>query len=153
MKNLIEFQGGLVLIIIFFLSITSYSANPDKPTKETANTYNDYTILSDETLMKVQTNLMKGLNSDNLGLEVSCAYFIGELGCCKARVHLMKLARSGETEELRIIAGLSLYKIHSDIGMYQLKGMAQTDKSSRVRKIFDRIYQKYAYNKYTFIDG
>ena len=68
----------------------------------------------------------------------------------KAMIPLLMLATSGSTEEARVIAGLSLYKIQSNIGMCRLKGLSKSDKSELVRRVFDRIYKKYVSDNYTF---
>ena len=68
----------------------------------------------------------------------------------KSLIDLLKLARSGKSEESRIIAGLSLYKIESDIGKYLLKSFRKSDDNEKVRRTFDRIYKKYISDKRSF---
>jgi hypothetical protein len=68
-------------------------------------------------------------------------------------IPLLKLARNGVTEEERIIAGLSLYKIESNIGMHLLKGLSQSDESRRVRNIFSKIYKIYLSNNRSFVSN
>ena len=153
MKHLKKIRLGLVAVSIVVLSSFLYAGTPEnpvpgknvpeKPALSTLNMFNDFSVFSDEKIEIIEDNLILGIKSDNTGLQTSCAYFLGELKSDKAMIPLVKLAKYGKTEEARIIAGLSLYKIHSKIGMYQLKGLAKTDKSERVRRVFDRIYKKY----------
>ncbi len=112
--------------------------------------YNNYAILTDEEYHQVEQNLLAGINSDNIGLQTSSAYFLGEMKSDRAMIPLLKLVQNGDTEEARIIAALSLYKIESKIGMYRLKYLAETDESELARRVFGRIYQKYVFDKYSF---
>lgn len=139
-----------VSIISLLLHSTTFGtrlSNVDEP--ETTG-YNNYTILTDEEYHQVEQNLLAGINSDNIGLQTSSAYFLGEMKSDRAMIPLLKLVQNGETEEARIIAALSLYKIESDIGMYRLKYLAETDESELARRVFGRIYQKYVFDKYSF---
>jgi len=99
---------------------------------------------------QVEQNLLAGIKSDNIGLQTSSAYFLGEMHSDKSLIDLLKLARYGNTEESRIIAGLSLYKIESNIGMYLLKSLRESDESEKVRITFDRIYNKYISDNRSF---
>ena len=97
-----------------------------------------------------EQNLLAGIKTDNVGLQTSSAYFLGEMKSDKSLIQLLKLARYGETEESRIISGLSLYKIESDIGMYLLKSLRESDDSEKVRGSFDRIYKIYISDNRSF---
>lgn len=80
-----------------------------------------------------EENLLVGIESDNLGLRTSCAYFLGEYKSDKAIIPLMKMLKSGETEEERILAANSLAKINSKRGMFAIKQRSKFDESPRVR--------------------
>ncbi len=141
-----------ISIISLLLHSTTFGtklSNVDEP--ETTG-YNNYTILTDEEYHQVEQNLLAGINSDNIGLQTSSAYFLGEMKSDRAMIPLLRLVQNGETEEARIIAALSLYKIESKIGMYRLKYLAETDESELARRVFGRIYQKYVFDKYSFRD-
>jgi len=142
------------LIFISFISLLFYStafgtklSNGDEQGK---TGYNNYAILSDEGYHQVEQNLLAGIKSGNIGLQTSCAYFLGEMKSDRALIPLLKLVKNGETDEARIIAALSLYKIESKIGMYSLKYLAETDDSELARQVFTRIYKKYVFDKYSF---
>jgi len=121
--------------------------NSDEPDK---SNYTNYTVLTEKQYEQFEQNLMAGIKSDNIGLQTSSAYFLGEMKSDKSLIYLLKLARYGDTEESRIIAGLSLYKIESDIGMYLLKSLRNTDNSEKVRRTFDRIYKTYISDNRSF---
>ena len=107
-------------------------------------------MLTEEEYQQFEINLLAGIKSDNIGLQTSSAYYLGELKSYKSMIQLLKLARYGNTEESRIIAGLSLYKIESDIGMYLLKSLRKTNDSEKVRLTFNRIYRKYISDNRSF---
>ena len=143
----------LIFVFIVFALSTSlvFALEPVKPTKaKSTNTYNDFTVFSEEEYDQIETNMLIGIKSNNTGLQTSCAYFLGEMKSDIAMIPLLKLVTNGETEEARIIAALSLYKIESKIGMYRLKYLAETDESELAKRVFGRIYQTYVSDKYSF---
>ena len=140
----------LVPILILILSSALSAREPAKPAKNVVSSYNNFTVFTEDRLSLIEDNLLTGIKSKNSGLQTSCAYFLGEMKSSKAMISLLRLARNGATEEARIIAGLSLYKIHSNIGLYQLKGLSERDESELVRKVFDRLYKKYVSDNYSF---
>ena len=143
----------LVFAFMVFALSTSivFATEPVKPAKaNSTSTYNDFTVFSEEEYDQIEANMLAGINSDNTGLQTSCAYFLGEMKSDRAMIPLLKLVRNGETEDSRIIAALSLYKIESKIGMYRLKGLSQTDESELARKVFERLYEIYVSKNFSF---
>lgn len=140
----------LVLGLFLFLSSTLLALEPASPAKYVTSSYNNFSVFTDDELSLIEENLLGGVKSNNVGLQTSCAYFLGEMKSDLAMIPLLRLARNGKTEEARIIAGLSLYKIESHIGLHILKGRAQNDNSELVRKTFDRLYKKYLSNSRSF---
>jgi len=141
----------LALIVIVLSTSIVFAVEPVKPAVASSkSTYNDFTVFSEEEYDQIETNMLIGIKSNNTGLQTSCAYFLGEMKSDRAMIPLLKLVTNGETEEARIIAALSLYKIQSKIGMYRLKGLAETDVSELARRVFDRIYKIYVSDKYSF---
>jgi len=139
-----------VSVISLLLNSAAFGTKLSNVDEPEINGYNNYAILSDEEYDRVEQNLLAGIKSGNIGLQTSSAYFLGEMKSDKALIYLLILAHYGNTVESRIIAGLSLYKIESDIGMYQLKGLRQSDDSEKVRRSFDRIYKKYISDNRSF---
>ena len=140
---------SLIFIIVISFSLNSFvfaDGGPEKP-KPTSNSYIDYSFFSDEDYLQIEANYLLGLNSDNIGLRTSCAYFLGEMKSDKAIIQLLKLLRYGETDQERIIAALSLYKIGSKRGIYKIKILAGTDKSEKVRIVLSRLYRTYVAQK------
>lgn len=95
----------------------------------------------------VIVNLMNGVNSGNQGLRMSSAYFLGELKADEAVIPLMKILKSDENEEARIMAGLSLLKIKDSRGLFAIKQAIEFDDSERVRKMCSIFYQDYLTDK------
>lgn len=86
-------------------------------------------------------SLIKGINSDNFGLRTSSAYMLGELKCNKAIIPLMKMLKSEEREDARIVAALALCKIGEPRGIFALKQAIRFDSSERVRRLCTNFYQ------------
>ena len=149
MKRLIIKLVFVSIISLLLYSTTFAGKLPNADEAETT-AYNNYSILTDEEYNQVEQNLLAGIKSGNLGLQTSSAYFLGEMKSDIALIPLLRLVRNGDTEEARIIAALSLYKIESNIGMYRLKHLAETDESELARQVFARIYSKYVADKYSF---
>ncbi|MCB9208623.1 MAG: hypothetical protein H6609_04530 [Ignavibacteriales bacterium] len=95
----------------------------------------------------VEETLLVGLNSENLGLKTSSAYFLGEYGTSKSVIPLMKVLKSGKTEEERISAAVALSKINSDVARFAIKQRAKFDESERVRKQCALCYQESSLTK------
>jgi hypothetical protein len=143
----------LVFAFMVFALSTSivFATEPVKPAKASStNTYNDFTVFSEEKYDHIETNLLIGIKTNNTGLQTSCAYFLGEMKSDRAMIPLLKLVTKGKTEEVRIIAALSLYKIHSKIGMYRIKQLIKSENSELANNVFKRIYNVYRSDSYSF---
>jgi len=88
-------------------------------------------------------SLLQGLQSDNLGLQAGCTYMLGELCCGKSVIVLMDILHNNPSEELRILAALSLYKIRDSRGMFAIKQEMKFDESERVRRMCEKFYSAY----------
>jgi len=87
--------------------------------------------------------LQQGLNSDNLGLQAGCGYMVGELSCQRSVITLLKLLHDCPSEELRILAALSLYKIGDSRGIFAIKQAIKFDESKRVQRMCEIYYKAY----------
>lgn len=96
---------------------------------------------------QIEDNLIVGINTDNRGLQVSCAFFLGELKSERAVIPLLRMLKSGITEEERIIAALSLSKIKSEQGMFAVKQRIKYDESERVQKLCAKFYNCFLENQ------
>jgi hypothetical protein len=102
---------------------------------------------SKEKYQQIEDNLLVGINTENRGLQISCAFFLGELRSERAVIPLLKMLKSGETEEERIIAALSLSKIDSEKGLFAVKRSIQFDDSERVQRLCSLFYNCCMKNK------
>lgn len=125
---------AVVLVTTFLFSSASFAEG--NTTAMQANTY--------ET---IELNRLIGLTSDNDGLKVSCAFYLGEMKSKKAVIPLMALLRNGKTDEGRIIAALSLMKIGNTQGVYMVSRAAKFNNSGRVRYICEKFYNGYLIEK------
>ena len=90
-----------------------------------------------------ETNLLVGLNSDNFGLKVSSAYFLGEIKSKKATNRLMEMFHNSDKPEVRQVAALALYKIGSDRGIFAIKRAIQYDDDKQTRKLCKIFYYQH----------
>lgn len=98
------------------------------------------TNYSQEKYTQIEDNLLVGLATDNMGLQISCAYFLGEMKSERAVIPLLKMLKSGETEEERIIAALSLAKINTGKASFAVKQRIIFDDSERVQRLCKLFY-------------
>lgn len=104
--------------------------------------------LDDKSYQKYESNLLAGLNSENPGLQISSAYYLGEIRSEKAVVPLIKMLRESENEDLRIISALSLIKIDSELGVYMVKQAQKFNDNDKTRSKCKRFYTAYIMKKY-----
>ena len=91
--------------------------------------------------------LLQGMNSDNPGLKAGCIYMIGELGCDKGVISLLHILHNNPSEEMRILAALSLYKIRDSRGIYAIKQAIKFDDSARVSRMCNTFYKAYLHGE------
>ena len=128
---------AILLLFVFFVFVSFGTAA--EPVKEKRTINRDLAI----------QNLLIGLDSDNIGLTSSSAFYLGELSSSEAVIPLMKMLRNAEQEELRISAALALFKIGDARGIYAVKRAIIFDESKRVSNICEKLYNAYLYNKYS----
>jgi hypothetical protein len=126
-------------ITLFAVSLILLTSAPLIP-QETANKKSS----SKEACIRT---LMQGLNNENLGLQAGCAYMLGEVCCEKGVVGLLDLLHNGRTEELRILAALSLYKIGDTRGIFAIKQAIRFDDSKRVSRMCEIFYKAHLKEK------
>ena len=86
-------------------------------------------------------SLLEGVKSDNLGLQAGCTYMLGELCCGKSVIVLMDILHNNPSEEVRILAALSLYKIRDSRGIFAIRQEMKFDESERVRQMCEKFYR------------
>ena len=121
----------LALLLMFVFTISAF-ASPK---------------ISEEKYKQIEDNLLEGFKTDNQGLQVSCAYFLGEMKSERAINPLLKMLKSGKTEAERIIAALSLSKIKSEQSLFAVKQRIKFDDSERVQRICEIFYNNYLVDK------
>jgi HEAT repeat protein len=115
--------------LIIFTSFTSATEPPKKQSNLDAERINE--------------NLLEGVKSDNLGLRISCAYYLGEYKVEKAVIPLLKMLHSDKEPVARIQAALSLIKIGNPKGVFMVKQAAKFDESKRVRNLCSKFYNAF----------
>ncbi len=95
---------------------------------------------------QIEENYLRGLNSDVPGLQVSCAYFLGEMRSEKAVIPLMKMFRNKDAAPgQRIMAAWSLMKIGDERGLYLLKCEADNPECDYLRCLSEFLYKDHCY--------
>ena len=95
----------------------------------------------------IDKNLIEGVETDNLGLKVSAAYYLGERKSSRGVIPLMHVLHNDESPGARIIAALSLFKIGDERGIFAIKRAIEFDKNERVRNMCAIFYQMYLSEK------
>jgi HEAT repeat protein len=96
----------------------------------------------------IEANLLVGLKSDNEGLRISCAYYLGEMKSEKAVVDLLQILRDDDCYAARIVAALSLIKIDNEQSVYMVKRTALFNDFDGVRKMSEKFYLSHLLKKY-----
>lgn len=125
-------KSRIILFSVSLLLLLSFQILP----QEIA----DQNISTKETCIET---LLKGMDSDNRGLQAGCTYMLGELCCDRGVIPLLDVLHNNPTEELRILAALSLYKIGDSRGIYAIKQAIKFDESSRVSRLCEKFYSAY----------
>ena len=130
MKTLLKISA-LSLVIIFSINI-ALAAKGNVVYKNIKNS---------------EKTLLSAIESNNSGLSISSIQILGELNSVSAVIPLMKILHESESEEARIAASLSLYKIGDKRGIFAMKMAAKYDNSERVRKMCEKFYAQYLLDK------
>jgi len=95
----------------------------------------------------IEQNLIIGVESENQGLRLSAAYFLGEIKSKNGVIPLMRMLKTSSCEEERIIAALSLAKIKSEKGIFAVKQRIEFDDSERVKRLCKIFYYNHIFEK------
>jgi len=95
---------------------------------------------------KYENNLIVGLKSDNDGLKFSSAYLLGEIKSELAVDLLIRMLRSHEDENFRIMAALSLSKIGTDQALYMVKRVGKFTDREKLATFCDKFYKAKAFS-------
>jgi len=94
----------------------------------------------------IEESLLTGASSDNEGLRISSTYYLGETESDDAVIPLMKILHNDKSEQARIMAALSLFKIGDSRGIFAIKNSSKSDSSKTVRKMCGIFYQMHNEN-------
>ncbi len=131
------FRSVMILpgLILFLFVMTSFGFNKES-------------LKNPETRKKAVESLLNGLQNDNYGLRTSSAFMLGEIRAEEAVYPLMKILKTEDCEESRIVAALALYKIGNPKGIFAVKQATRFDNSERVRKMCTNFYNETLKDKY-----
>lgn len=124
-----KFSFSILLLIIILSS--GIISNAQESTKKVT------TITGD----MIEDNLLEGVKSDNEGLKISSAYYLGENKSEAAVIPLMGILKSEKSsEQAKIMAALSLFKIGDQRGIYAIKGAIEYEENNAVKKMCKIFY-------------
>ena len=123
----------IILAVVFFAFIvTTLSFAGGNKLSKTNSMYNT-----------IEANYLEGMKSDNIGLRMSCAYFLGEIQSSKAVIPLMHMLNTEENEGARIIAAWSLIKIGDARGVHLVKMQGEQCKDCSVQSMCQYFYNHF----------
>lgn len=122
----------LLLALLLTLFTTSLLAGSNSASRET-----------------IEKNYIQGVQSENEGLKISAAYFLGELKSTKAVIPLMKILRDDKCDGARLAAALALVKIGEPRGLFMVKRSAVFNDCEKVRKMAKQLYTAYLFGSKT----
>jgi hypothetical protein len=131
----------LSLLVSFVISASiSFAQAPPKPVE--AYAYH-----------KIESNYLKGLESDNPDLRISCSYFLGKMKSDRALIPLMAAFHNAKDEGAKLIAAWSLLKIGDVRGVNLVKRAIELNECSSGGGCMLRyLYMDYCLNTYGRID-
>jgi hypothetical protein len=88
-------------------------------------------------------SLIQGLNTNNDGLQSSCAFWLGEYRISEVVILLQKILRNDDCEGVRISSALALFKINTPIAINSVKQAIRFDESERVQRMANLFYSAY----------
>ncbi|MCZ7603448.1 MAG: hypothetical protein QY331_03615 [Melioribacteraceae bacterium] len=91
----------------------------------------------------IEENYLVGVSSENQGLKVSSAYFLGEIKSSKAVIPLMKILREDDCDGARLAAALALVKIGDARGVFMVKRTVDFNDCEKVRRMAKHLYSAY----------
>lgn len=87
---------------------------------------------------KIEANLLDGLKSETKGLQFSSAFALGEMKSELAINHLIKMLRSHEDDDFRVLAALSLAKIGTERCKFMIRRVGEFIDNPKVSKFCER---------------
>ncbi len=133
MKSL--FRGWLSLVFVVAIATVSF-AQANREIKISAK------------YEAIEANYLAGLNSNNHGLQVSSAYFLGDMKSHKAVIPLMKMFRNEKNDGAKLVAAWSLLKIGDSRGVFLVKRESELGNCDGIRCMLGQLYQDYCLKTY-----
>ncbi len=116
----------LTLVLLLLITALTFAGNKDQSQYST-----------------IEQNLLVGISSDNHGLKLSSAYFLGEIKSEKAIIPLLAILHNSDDCCAKQIAALALYKINSERGMFAIKQAIEFEEHPQTKKICKILYNQH----------
>ena len=119
MKNVIK-----VIVLAIFVLSTSSLIIANAPQKKRL------------TYEQIEKTLLFGLNSDNLGLQISCSFMLGEIKSKNAIPELTAIINNVDNDKARLTAILALLKIASNESLVKIN---QNEQNKEIFQLCERL--------------
>jgi HEAT repeat protein len=118
------------LLLVSFLLVTSNFAQDSAQVKKRV------------TNEMIEESLLVGAKSGNEGLSISSAYYLGETKSEAAVIPLMAMLKnSNSSEQAKVMAALSLFKIGDERGIFAIKQSIEFEQNETVKKMCKIFYE------------
>ena len=104
--------------------------------------------ISSKKLVVMEDNLLAGLKSDNHGIKVSSAFFLGEIKSDRAVIPLLEMFRDEDDPGAKFVIAWSLLKIGDKRGVYRVKKAAELFDSNTDTNIYEYLYKEFSLREY-----
>ena len=115
-----------ILFLLLFITAVSFASNKNQ-----------------SQFSAIEKNLLVGIESENIGLKLSSAYFLGEIKSDKAIIPLLEILHNSEECCAKQVAALALYKINSARGMFAIKQAIKFEEHPQTIKICKILYNQH----------
>ena len=88
-------------------------------------------------------NLLMGISSHNDGVRESCIYFAGKYRLIDTEHALIDQLKIENDSDVKVLIGLALFRMGSEIGMNEIHKLAMNDTNPKVRRMSYAIYNEY----------
>ena len=130
----------LFLFVVIFVSAIALSTNSFAQAPPVN--------LSAKKLAVMEDNLLTGLKSDNHGIKISSAFFLGEIKSDQAVIPLLEMFRDEEDPGAKFVIAWSLLKIGDKRGVYRVKREAEMFDSNTETNFYEYLYKDFSLREY-----
>ncbi|HEX2865424.1 MAG TPA: HEAT repeat domain-containing protein [Ignavibacteriales bacterium] len=111
--------------------------------KMCTNFYNNHVLNEAADKPDTEEELLDAVKSNDFNIRVNAAFLLGEIKSEKAMIPLLRMLREEETDNAKLMAALSLYKLGNYQSIYALRTAYDFDESPRVKRMCAIFYNTF----------